>query len=229
MKGTVVLWEENVLQGDYLAQIYQPAGLSVIRVTTYQTLRQHLSPTLPMVTVLNLAQISSAQLGRLRRQFPLTSILVLSAQQEMNCMLDSLAMGADDYLIKPFHPQELLVRSQVLLRRTQAAIDAVLALQTSQHLQFGAWTLHPQRYEVERAGLSWQLNRREFKLFHYFCTHPRQLISRQHLLQLLWPDASPSRSRQLDNLILSLRKKLMAAHLRIETRYGEGYIVTLDI
>lgn len=227
MKETAIVWESDPLQGVYLEQLYQQAGFGVLRVTTYRALRQQLSCGLPRVVVMTLGQVQHAQIASLQRQFPFASLLVLSAQQEISLALETLEVGADDYLIKPFHPDELIMRSRVLFRRTLTLMAALVQGQNPQSLQIGDWTLIPQRYEVVRAEQIWRLNKREFRVFHYFCTHPQQLISRQHLLQLVWPEESLSRSRQLDNLIVSLRKKLKNADVQIETRYGEGYLVSL--
>src|ERR1700730_11106946 len=106
-------------------------------------------------------------------QFPILILTALGGTEEMARRLDS---GADDYLVKPFAYQELLARVRALLRRTAPA----------DHLRFGDLVLEPARREVWRGTRPRVLTATEFDLLEHFLRHPRQVLTREQLLEAVW-------------------------------------------
>jgi len=105
-------------------------------------------------------------------------ILLLTARSGTADRVRGLDTGADDYLVKPFAYPELLARVRALLRRA-APTDG-------KTLRFADLSLDLQAHEVRRGGRPIQLTAREFSLLEHFLRHPRQVLSREQLLQAVW-------------------------------------------
>lgn len=110
---------------------------------------------------------------RATAQFPILLLTALGGTEERVRGLDS---GADDYLVKPFAYQELLARVRALLRRTAPA----------DHLRFGDLVLEPASREVWRGTRPLVLTATEFDLLEHFLRHPRQVLTREQLLEAVW-------------------------------------------
>ncbi|MES2820838.1 MAG: response regulator transcription factor [Pseudomonadota bacterium] len=143
-----------------------------------------------------------------------TPVLILTARSAWVERIEGLKAGADDYLCKPFHPEELQLRIQSLLRRARG-----LANQT--HLQACGLQLDEGRQCVSRDGCEIVLTAAEFRLLRYFMLHPGQLLSKSHLAEHLYDGETERDSNVLEVLVNRLRRKLGAAV--IETRRGQGY------
>lgn len=147
-------------------------------------------------------------------------VLILTARTSWSERIDGLKAGADDYLCKPFHPEELLLRIQVLLRRShgqsndsQLSVNGILLDEAHQCAQ-----LNEQQIELTAA---------EFALLRYFMLHPNRLLSKSHLQEHLYSDETEPDSNVIEVLISHLRRKL--GRDCIETRRGQGYrFVGLD-
>jgi DNA-binding response OmpR family regulator len=112
-----------------------------------------------------------------------TPVIVLSARGEEEDRIRGLALGADDYVVKPFSPRELAVRVASVLRRS-GPTDA------SATLTVGELTIDPATREVSRLGRVVELTRRQFDLLVHLASHPRQVFTRAQLLEAVW-DSSP--------------------------------------
>ena len=141
-------------------------------------------------------------------------VLVLTARDTFAERIEGLRAGADDYLTKPFHPDELLLRLQALLRRQHGHTNAP-------QLVAGGFALDEQRQCVSRGGVDTSLSGVEFRLLRYFMLHPRQVLSRGQLEEHLYDGASERDSNVLEVHVNRLRRKLGRAV--IETRRGQGY------
>lgn len=147
-------------------------------------------------------------------------VLILTARTSWSERIDGLKAGADDYLCKPFHPEELLLRIQVLLRRShgqsndsQLSVNGILLDEARQCVQ-----LNEQQIELTAA---------EFALLRYFMLHPNRLLSKSHLQEHLYSDETEPDSNVIEVLVSHLRRKL--GRDCIETRRGQGYrFVGLD-
>lgn len=143
-------------------------------------------------------------------------VLILTARSNWSERVEGLRAGADDYLPKPFNPEELLLRVQALLRRSHGREPQTL-------LQAGGLALDESRQQVSGAGLEGvQLSATEFKLLRYFMLHSGQLLSKTRLAEHLYEYESERDSNVIEVQINHLRRKV--GRQSIETRRGQGYV-----
>jgi DNA-binding response OmpR family regulator len=142
-------------------------------------------------------------------------VIVLTARGDPHDRVEGLEMGADDYLPKPFHFEELVARIRVRLRADPAATDE----QTQ--LQIGDVALDLRTRWASVAGETVELSAREFELLRTFMQHPDQVLSREQLLSGVWGYAYDPGSNVVDVYVGYLRKKLGQG--RFETVRGVGY------
>ena len=121
-------------------------------------------------------------LAELRRTSRIPVIL-LTARAEESDRVAGLELGADDYVVKPFSPRELVARVRSVLRRTDAPVE-------EHSLEFGPLVIDPLTREVEVDGQRVELTAREFDLLHHLASHPRQVFSREQLLRAVWGSSS---------------------------------------
>jgi two-component system, OmpR family, response regulator MprA len=159
---------------------------------------------------------------RLRADGDDVPILVLTARDSVADRVAGLDAGADDYLAKPFDLEELLARLRALLRRSQPSATGALP-DTS--LTFSDLRLDPVTREVTRGDRSIRLTRTEFALLELLMEHPRQVLSRDRILEQVWGFDFPTTANSLEVYIGYLRRKTEAeAELRlIHTVRGVGY------
>jgi DNA-binding response OmpR family regulator len=147
-------------------------------------------------------------------------ILMLTAKgQEMDKVI-GLELGADDYVTKPFGLREFTARVHALLRR-----DSSDAAKTPP-AQFGDCLLDERTFELKRGKKAVALSAKELKLFQLFATHPREVLSRDRLLNDVWGYEYYGTTRTLDQTIVQLRKKLTdlgADPRQIATVHAVGY------
>ncbi len=145
-------------------------------------------------------------------------ILMLTARDAVENRVEGLDSGADDYLVKPFAPEELLARIRALLRRTDTAEKGAA-------LTYADLTLDPLTRETRRGARSFNLTPKEFDLLSYLMRHPRQVIPRERLLQDVWGYDFDGNGNVLEVYVGYLRTKTEAggeARL-IHTVRGVGY------
>lgn len=156
---------------------------------------------------------------RLRRAGDDVAILMLTARDAVNDRVEGLDAGADDYLVKPFDLAELLARLRALLRRhAPRGEDEGL-------LKFDDLTLNPSTREVFRGEREVQLTRIEFDLLELLMLHPRQVMTRDQILDLVWGYNFDSSTNSLAVYIGYLRRKLEenGEHRLVQTVRGVGY------
>lgn len=149
------------------------------------------------------------------------AILMLTARAQVDDRVEGLRTGADDYLIKPFDPKELLARVSALLRRLgKTPLTPVLKY------QFGDVTVDFDRREVLRAGTPVSLAAKEMQLLRHLIDHRGEVLSRERLLMRIWQDQPFIGSRTVDVHIAWLRQKLEEnpqVPRYIVTVRGQGY------
>jgi DNA-binding response OmpR family regulator len=148
-------------------------------------------------------------------------VLMLTARAQVEDRVVGLKLGADDYLVKPFHMAELLARIEALLRRGRPA-----AGRAEGTYAFGDVRVDFRRAEVTRAGRPVSLSGMEFKLLVYFIEHRGAMLSRSELLDKVWGYDALPQSRTVDVHVSLLRQKLerVPAHPEfILTMHRQGY------
>jgi two-component system OmpR family response regulator len=161
-----------------------------------------------------------------------TPIIFLTARAEETDRIVGLEMGADDYLIKPFNPRELLARIKAVLRRAESLPQRGLPI-AGNRLAFENWIFDPERRElVTEDGLLVPLSGAEFNILSAFLAHPGRTLSREHLLDITQGRATKAFDRSIDNHISRLRRKIERDPKDpkiIKTVWGGGYVFTSKI
>jgi len=144
-------------------------------------------------------------------------IIMLTAKSDESDKILGLESGADDYVTKPFSPKELVARIKALLRRTAPQADTKV-------VNCGALSLNPMTHKVQDGNVHVDLGPTEFKLLHFFMTHPERVYSRSQLLDLVWGRNIYVEERTVDVHILRLRKSFKSESSKyIQTVRGSGY------
>jgi two-component system response regulator MprA len=151
-------------------------------------------------------------------------ILMLTARDAVEDRVEGLDSGADDYLVKPFAPIELLARIRALLRRTEPARDG------DKPLIYADLLLDPLTREARRGDRSFNLSPKEFDLLAYLLRHPRQVLQRERILQDVWGYDFGGNGNVLEVYIGYLRAKTETnGELRlIQTVRGVGYVLRME-
>ncbi|WP_414901015.1 response regulator [Sphingomonas flavalba] len=159
-------------------------------------------------------------------------VVLLTAMAEETDRIVGLEMGADDYVVKPFSPRELVARIKVILRRAARGGVRQQAPET-QSYAFAGWVLKAgERALVDRDGVTVPLSTGEFNLMLAFATHPRQVLSRDQLLDLTQGREANAFDRAIDNHISRLRRKIEEdpkTPALLKTVWGGGYTLAADV
>ncbi len=155
-----------------------------------------------------------------RRDGNSVPVIILTARDTWHERVDGFKAGADDYLGKPFHVQELLMRIQALLRRSHDM--------PGEHLQSGGLVLDEERQLVILAkGENVKLTGTEFRLLRYFMLHPDSILSKTRLIEHVYEQEFDRDSNLIEVYVRRLRDKL--GKEAIVTRRGQGYIFMAEV
>jgi DNA-binding response OmpR family regulator len=164
-------------------------------------------------------------LRRLRTRQDPTPVLILTAKEGKNTIIELLNAGADDYLAKPFDLGELIARAKALIRRGKGAAHPTLSA-------LGI-TLNTLEQTVRRGNTLVDLSPTEYRILEYLIHHPRKIVSKQELLEHLYDYNWEHHSNVIEAHVSNLRKKLDAAlpgaEPVIETMRGRGYRMAVEL
>jgi len=157
---------------------------------------------------------------RLRDDENKTQILMLTARDAIENRVEGLESGADDYLVKPFAPAELVARVHAMLRRVEAKPE-------NQKVSYADIALDPSTHEAMRGDTLLNLTVTEFNLLHLLLRHPRQVLERRQILNDVWGYDFGGDDNVLEIYVGYLRKKLEAdgQPRLIQTVRGIGYVL----
>ena len=173
-----------------------------------------------LVLDLMLPGVDGVEVCRRLRADPRTSripIVMLTARTEPSDRIAGLEVGADDYVTKPFHVRELVLRIEAVLRRARGE-ETRSAL-----VGYDGLVLDPEARTITVQGRDVHLTQREFDLLHFLLSHPNRVFSRADLLRQVWDYDFEGYDRTVDAHVARLRKKLGPPGEWIETAWGSGY------
>ncbi|MGN4423959.1 response regulator transcription factor [Bacillus cereus group sp. MYBK30-1] len=143
-------------------------------------------------------------------------IIFLTAKGEEWNRVNGLRMGADDYIVKPFSPGELIARMEAVLRRYTKQ-------EQQEEVQFGPILINEKSRRIETNGESISLTVKEFDLLYFLCQHNGQVFSREQLLEKVWGYDYAGSTRTVDTHVKTMRLKLGESGNYIQTVWGVGY------
>ncbi|GAB6466076.1 response regulator transcription factor [Bacillus cereus group sp. MYBK71-2] len=143
-------------------------------------------------------------------------IIFLTAKGEEWNRVNGLRMGADDYIVKPFSPGELIARMEAVLRRYTKQ-------EQQEEIQFGPILINEKSRKIEVDGEPISLTVKEFDLLYFLCQHTGQVFSREQLLEKVWGYDYAGSTRTVDTHVKTMRLKLGESGNYIQTVWGVGY------
>ncbi len=177
---------------------------------------RQMSPDLIVLDIM-LPGLDGWEVCRQLRQFSSVPVIMLTARGDDVDKIVGLELGADDYMVKPFNPRELVARVKAVLRRSEAAPPADGAVTLAEV------RIDPARREASLGNLPMTLRAKEFDLLLYLMQHPGLALGRERLLNAVWGYEFYGDTRTVDVHIAHLRDRLGGSRLRIETIWGIGY------
>ncbi len=155
---------------------------------------------------------------QLRRESK-TPVIMLTAKGDTFDKVLALELGADDYIVKPFEPKELIARIKAVIRRTEKANEP-----DNETVKYDGLEISLATYSVEYMGNKLELPPKELELLYFLAQHPNKVFTREQLLQKVWEFEFYGDSRTVDVHIKRLREKLNGEHnWQIKTVWGVGY------
>ena len=163
---------------------------------------------------------------------PNLPVLMLTARGEDTDRIIGIEMGADDYLVKPFNPRELLARIKSILRRTRA-LPPNLAPEAARYLVFAGWTLDTaERLLTAPDNVATPLSGGEYRLLRILLDHPNRVLTRDQLTEMIHGREAEPFDRAIDVQVSRLRQRLRDDSREpalLKTVRGEGYVLASTV
>ncbi len=218
MSGNILIIEDDTRIAEWVRLYFERAGYLAEVAHDGRTgldLARRLAPDL-IILDLTLPGLDGVELCKILRRESDVPIIMLTAREAPAQRIIGLDSGADDYIIKPFDPREVIARSEAVLRRVKGKVQQVL---TS-----GAISLNETTATVTVAGELIDLSQAQIALLATFMRHPNQVLTRDQLISLTFPHDFDGFDRAIDSQVARLRKRIGNAGAQpIETVYGAGY------
>lgn len=223
MAARILLVEDEAPIQELLAFNLEQAGHQVIRAGSAEEGLRIVKQALPDLVLLDwmLPGMSGVEMARRLRADDRTRevpVIMLTARWEEQDKIAGLENGADDYITKPFSPRELQARIKAVLRRRSPQM-------TDDLVEVQGLRLDPTTHRVSGHDRTLELGPTEFRLLHFFMTHPERVHSRSQLLDYVWGDHVFVEERTVDVHIRRLRSALEPSghHVLVQTVRGTGY------
>ncbi|NVK54517.1 MAG: phosphate regulon transcriptional regulator PhoB [Alteromonadaceae bacterium] len=223
MSRRVLLVEDEAPIRDMLSFVLEQSGFEIIEAEDYDIAQQKLVEPYPDLILLDwmLPGGSGVQLAKSLKQHEFTRdipVIMLTARGEEDDKIRGLDAGADDYITKPFSPKELVARIKAVMRR-------VTPTSSEQPIEFNGLKLEPVSHRVAADDEALDMGPTEYKLLHFFMTHPERVYSREQLLDNVWGTNVYVEDRTVDVHIRRLRKAIggKGHDAMIQTVRGAGY------
>lgn len=226
MASTILVVEDEPAIQELISVNLSFAGHKVLRALDAEQAKILINAELPDLILVDwmLPGASGLSMARSLRADERTKdipIIMLTAKSAEEDKVEGLESGADDYITKPFSPKELMARIKAVLRRRAPQL-------TDDEIEIAGLKLDPVSHRITGNGSNLPLGPTEFRLLHFFMTHPERVFTRSQLLDQVWGDHVFLEERTVDVHIRRLRKALEPSehHGLIETVRGSGYRFT---
>ena len=221
-KIVVIEDEEDILE--VISYNLKREGYEVTTSTSGEDGLAKIERSTPNLVILDLMlpEIDGLDLCRKLKSDPVTQnipVIMVTAKGEESDVVLGLGMGADDYMVKPFSPRELVARGRAVLRRTRNTPETE---QRDRIVREGV-VIDPQRHDVRVNGDSVVLTATEFRLLHFLASHPGRVFTRDQLLTRVIGEEAIVIDRNIDVHVRAIRQKLDEYRGLIETVRGVGY------
>ena len=218
MSGTVLIIEDDTRIANWVRVYFERAGFSAEVAADGESglaLARSLEPDL-IILDLVLPRLDGVELCRILRRESDVPIIMLTAREAPAERVVGLDSGADDYVIKPFDPDEVIARARALLRRVKDRVQQVLTN--------GDITLNETTGVVTVNGEPVTLSQAQIALLATFMRHPNQVLTRDQLISLTFDDKFDGFDRAIDSQVARLRKQIERdGNQPIQTVYRAGY------
>ena len=221
-KKLILIADDEVAIHDSLRLYLQREGYevySVFRGTDVMEAFQRMRPDLVILDIMMPGR-SGTEVCADIRAISMTPVIILTAKGEEADRLLGFALGADDYIVKPFSPREIVSRIRVIFRR----INSLETAQEKNELQIGNTRINLSRYEVCVDGEKVVFSPKEVEILHLMAAHLNQVFTREQLLDHIWGYEYIGDTRTVDVHIKRLREKIKDhKYWSINTVWGIGY------
>jgi DNA-binding response OmpR family regulator len=223
--STVLVVDDEPAVRDVVSRYLSQAGYRPLAAADGDSARRLLERETPSLVVLDLMLpgmdgLSLCRWIRARSQLP---VIMITALGEESDRLTGLELGADDYLVKPFSPRELVARVRAVLRR------ATTPSSTAGRIEFSDLALDGTRHQATRRGSPLRLTTLEFDLLWFLASNPNRVFAREQLMADVWGYTSALDTGTVTVHVRRLREKIEADPSRprhLETVWGRGYRFT---
>ncbi|CDG98932.1 response regulator in two-component regulatory system with PhoR (or CreC), regulation of Pi uptake (OmpR family) [Xenorhabdus bovienii str. puntauvense] len=223
MAKRILVVEDEVQIREMVCLVLEQNGYQTVEAEDYDVAVGRLSEPYPDLVLLDwmLPGGSGIQLIKQMKRDSSTRdipVMMVTARGEEDDRVRGLDVGADDYITKPFSPKELVARIKAVLRRTSP-------MSAEDIINMDGLILDSSSHRVSSQGQNVEMGPTEFKLLHFFMTHPERVYSREQLLNYVWGTNVYVEDRTVDVHIRRLRKALeVGRHDRmVQTVRGTGY------
>ncbi len=218
MRGTVLIVEDDTRIANWVKVYFERAGFSAEVTHDGESGLELARSLLPDLIILDLMlpRLDGVELCRILRRESDVPLIMLTAREAQDDRIIGLESGADDYIVKPFAPEEVIARADAVLRRVKGRVQQIL---THNNI-----TLNETTRSVTMDGEPVPLSQAQIDLLSAFMRHPNQVLTRDQLIELAFDNDFEGFDRAIDNQIARLRKQISQGRNRpIETVYGAGY------
>lgn len=226
MAGTLILVDDDPLMLRILGETLKPSGFDCVLARGIEEALRSAKRHPPQAAIVDInlengeSGLELVRTWRVERQFP---IIVLSSQGQAIDRIVGLEMGAEDYIVKPFEPRELILRVTRVIERFNYVVTSNERLPT--------WNLgnkhffDPQSRSILSPGEKNSLSTAEFNLISYLLKNANKLVTRDQILDAVHQRLHDSSDRSVDMLIARLRKKISNSSIEIKAIRGAGYMM----
>ena len=232
--GHLLLVDDERSIREPLAQYLTKQGFRVTQTGDAESARTRLLAYAIDLVILDIMMPGEDGLSLCRhiRETSEVPVILLTARSEETDRIVGLEMGADDYVVKPFSPRELAARVKTVLRRVSAGGQRQHAPESGSFV-FAGWVLKTgERTLIDREGVTVPLSTGEYNLLHALVLRPRQVLTRDQLLDLTQGREANAFDRAIDNQVSRLRRKIETDAKNpelIKTVWGGGYTLSTEV